>query len=417
MLQIGDSVILKARYTHTIFEDDSNFRIINVFAPYEENRFPFASSNSKVEVIAKGTFAAPDYRYQELEIAGEWKYDIKHKQYELGVHYIIPALPTTEKGVKLFCITIPGIGKKIAERISSVLKKGFVLPSGEEPDVDWFVASIKGMTEKKSINLCAAIRRVNVSAELTKILKNCVSGKTVQAIAVRYGSNAINIVYQEPYRMFLEKTVTFFDADEIASAVGKSRVAPERIQAGIIAQMRKEKESRNTIIVEKDKLLKGAIHLLNVAESFISTKLDEMYASHELVSAGKYCYTRKDFETEKTLAVKISELVKAGRQISPSDNSAYLAKFEEWKKANLKLALADKQEDAVKAVANNYLSVLTGGPGTGKTTVLKAIMETYRKTFPQSPVTLMAPASLASKRMSDDSQNPRSCPVRMRNRF
>lgn len=398
MLQIGDTTTLCVFYSHTVFEDE-NFRILSVFANYEENLFPFPSNDKKVEFIVKGLLPAPDYQYQELELTGEWRYDQVYKKHTLSVEYVIPTLPTTEKGVFRFCKSLPGIGEKVAKRISSTFKHGFILPSGKEPDVDWFVASIKGMTPSKASNLHAAIRRVNASAELTKILKGCVSGQVVRNIAAKYGTYAVDTVTKTPYKLFLDRVVSFKNADTIAMAVGRIPTDKDRLWAGIIDQVRQRKDRLNSIIVEKEIVLQNSIQELNVPEDLIKDELDKMMADKVLISAAKYCYLRDDFETERTLATKIAQYIHEAKNIAPSDAANYLKNFEEWKKEN-SICLAERQEMAVKAVANNLISVLTGGPGTGKTTVLKAIMETYRKSFPNRPITLMAPAGLAAKRMA-----------------
>lgn len=398
MLQVGDTVTLGVFYTHTIFEDE-NFRILNVFAPYEESKFPFQSNDNKVEFIVKGLFSAPDYQYQEIEMTGEWRYDQKYKKYALAVEYVIPTLPTTEKGVFRFCKSIHGIGEKIAKRISSVLQNGFVLPSGKEPDADWFVASIKGMTPSKASSLYSAIRRVNASAELTKILKGCVSGQVVQNIAAKYGTEAIDVVVKTPYKLFFDHAVSFKNADAIALTVGKELTDKERIHAGIIDQVRQRKERLNSIIAEKEIVLHNTLQSLGIPEALIAEEFEAMIG-HSLVSAAQYCYLRADYEVERDLARKIADYIEGAQKIPPSDTANYLKKFEEWKKEN-SICLAERQEEAVKAVANNLLTVLTGGPGTGKTTVLKAVMETYKKAFPNRPTTLMAPAGLAAKRMSE----------------
>lgn len=397
MLQVGDTATLCVFYSHTVFEDE-NFRILSVFATYEENLFPFPSNDKKVEFIVKGLMSAPDYQYQELELTGEWRYDQSYKQYTLSVEYVIPTLPTTEKGVFRFCKSIHGIGDKVAKRISSILKNGFLLPTGKEPDVDWFIASIKGMTPGKASNLHSAIRRVNASAELTKILKGCVNGQVVRNIAARYGTYAVDTVAKTPYKLFLDRVVSFKNADAIAMIVGKDLTDKERIRAGIIDQVRQRKDRLNSIIVEKELVLQNALQVLNVPEDLIKDEFNNMMGN-VLVSAAKYCYLREDFETERGLARKIAEYITGAQKIAPSDISNYLKNFEEWKKQNA-ICLADRQELAVKAVASNLISVLTGGPGTGKTTVLKAIMETYHKSFPNCPITLMAPAGLAAKRMA-----------------
>lgn len=400
LLQAGDAVTIKVVYNKTVYEDD-NFRILSTVAVYDESLFPYPSNDKRVEVLVKGLFPSPDYAQQELEIVGEWRYDQKHRKYAIAVEYAIPLLPTTETGVYRFSKAIPGIGETTAKRIAAKFKNGFLQPDGKCPDVDRLMSAVKGLRECKASALYMSIRRVNISGELTRVLKNCVPGQTVRNVANRYGTTALEVVTSDPYRLFMDRVVQFQTADEIATNMGFSPTSSKRIRAGIIGQVRQRKERRASIIAEKEIVLNGALQLLNLPEQIITDEFNAMLKERVLVSAGKYCYTWEDFETERGLALKVTEYVKGSAKIPESDAKNYLDKFQEWKSQNAGIQLAERQEQAVKVVAENYLSVLTGGPGTGKTTVLKAIMETYRQAFPNKPITLMAPTGLASKRMSE----------------
>ena len=400
LLQAGDAVTLHVVFNRTVYEDE-NFRILSTVATYDETKFPYPSNDKRVEVLIKGLFPAPDYPHQEIEVVGEWRYDQKHRKYAVAVEYAIPQLPTTENGVYRFSRAIPGIGETTARRIASKYKKGFLLPNGECPDVDRLMATVKGLRECKASSLYTAIRKLNSTGELTRVLKNCVPGQTIRNIAARYGTTSVEVVTNDPYRLYLDRVVQFQTADEIATQMGYSPTEPKRIRACIISQIRQRKERRAAIIAEKELVLNGSIQMLNLPEQLISDEFNAMFKERQLVSAGKYCYTWEDFETEKGLAQKIAEYKKEAKNIPESSIKTFMVKFEKWKRDNPKIQLAERQEQAVQAVAGNHLSVLTGGPGTGKTTVLKAIMETYRQAFPNKPITLMAPTGLASKRMAE----------------
>lgn len=400
LLQAGDMVTLTVVYAKTVFEDE-NFRILNTVAAYDENKFPYPSNDKRVEVMVKGLFPQPDYPQQTLEVTGEWRYDQRHKQYTIAVEYAIPLLPTTETGVYRFTKAIPGLGEVTAKRIAQKFKHGFVLPNGSCPDADWLMAAVKGLRESKANALYQQLRRINTTGELTRLLKNCVSGQTIRNIANRYGTTALDIVNTNPYRLFVDRVVQFSSADEIAMATGIAVDDSRRIRAGILSQIRARKERRAAIIAEKDFVIGNSIQLLHLPEEIIVNEFNAMMQERVLVSAGKYCYTKDDFDTERNLALKVTEYVRAAKNIPTSDAKLFADKFEEWKNENPNIQLAERQQIAVQVVANNYLSVLTGGPGTGKTTVLKAIIETYRRANPDKNITLMAPTGLAAKRMAE----------------
>ena len=393
--QVGEEVSIVGSYKHMLYEAD-NFYIISVDAPYDSSRFPMESNGERVEFVAKGRFSAPDYVGQTLELVGEWRFDQKYKAYTLSVQYTIPSLPKTSEGTISFLKSVRGIGNKIAARICDEFKGNL---HNVTLDEDLLTASIKGVTRAKAAALCGAIRRINSVAELTKLLRDMVPGDTIRRISVKYGSKALDMATGSPYKMVDDRAIPFKEADAVALALGWGKDDETRLRAGIISSMRGIKARTSSIIVDKQKLLAMAIQVLGVTEDVITQTLEQLYKERLLVSAASYCYLVGDYLTEKALSKKIVDFSTA--LVPPSEVTRYLNKFEEWKTEHPQMVLADKQSEGVKAVAEHQLSIITGGPGTGKTATLKAIMETYRKAYPKSNITLMAPTGLASKRMSE----------------
>lgn len=394
VIQLGENTSIVGTYYKSLYDADG-FHIIDMQAPYTEGKFPTAHTTKEVTFTAKGKFAAPDYKGQTLEVVGEWRYDNKYKSYVFVVDYTIPSLPKTENDSIKFIKSIRGLGDKMARRICAVFHEDME-KAAEDPDV--LVASIKGMKASKAEAFCDAVKRVNISAEMTRMLKDMVSSTTIRNIAVKYGTEAMQIMTENPYKMVTERCISFKEADTIAAALGGKKDAPQRLTTGILSTIRGIKLRNASIIAEKDVVSRYAIGLLNVDESLIKETTEKLQASHEIVSAGKYWYLLEDYKTEKGLSDVIVQYAKA--VVAPKDAMTYLDKFTEWEKRHPDMKLAENQEKAVKAVAKSHLSVVTGGPGTGKTSTLKAIMETYCMAFPKSHITLMAPTGLASKRMS-----------------
>lgn len=394
VIQLGENTSIVGTYYKSLYDAD-DFHIIDMQAPYTEGKFPTAHTTKEVTFTAKGKFAAPDYKGQTLEVVGEWRYDNKYKSYVFVVDYTIPSLPKTENDSIKFIKSVRGLGDKMARRICAVFHEDME-KAAEDPDV--LVASIKGMKASKAEAFCDAVKRVNISAEMTRMLKDMVSSTTIRNIAVKYGTEAMQIMTENPYKMVTERCISFKEADTIAAALGWKKDAPQRLTTGILSTIRGIKLRNASIIAEKDVVSRYAIGLLNVDESLIKKTTEKLQASHEIVSAGKYWYLLEDYKTEKGLSDVIVQYAKD--VVAPKDAMTYLDKFTEWEKRHSEVKLAENQEKAVKAVAKSHLSVVTGGPGTGKTSTLKAIMETYCMAFPKSHITLMAPTGLASKRMS-----------------
>ena len=394
VIQLGENTNIVGTYNKSLYDADG-FHIIDVQAPYIVGKFPVTYSTKNVTFTAKGKFAAPDYKGQTLELVGEWRYDNKYKAYVFVVDYTIPSLPKTEDDAIKFIRSIHGLGEKLAKRICSVFHADME-KAAEDKDI--LLSSVKGMKNYTAEAFCDAVKRVNVSAEMTRLLKDMVASSTIRSIAVKYGTDAMSIMSDNPYRMVTERCISFKEADTIAMALGWKMDAPERITTGVLSTIRSLKLRNAAIIVDKAMVTRYAVGLLNVNESLINEITEKLRLSRKIVSAGSYWYLAEDYKTERDLSEVIIQYAKD--KVSPVDQRAYLDKFAEWEKNHPDMKLAENQEKAVKAVAATHLSVVTGGPGTGKTSTLKAIMETYHKAFPKSHITLMAPTGLASKRMS-----------------
>lgn len=399
-IQVGEEVSIIGNFVRNLYDADG-FRIIHVLAPYTPEKFPSACKDSFVEFTAKGKFAAPDYQGQTMEFVGEWRYDNKYKSFALVVAYTIPSLPKTEDDSLKFMKSIKGIGERLSKRVCKAFR-GDLEKAAEDPDV--LVGTVKGMRKSSAEALCDAVKRVNICAEMTKLLKDKVSSDAIRAVAVKYGSDAMDVIRENPYKMVMEHCVSFKDADAIAVSLGWSFDSPQRLTVGVLSSLRALKARNAAIIVDKNMLTKTALRLLNVDESLIAQTAANLQQSHDIVSAGNYWYLREDYCTEKQLADIIVEY--SQKTIAPKDSQKYLDCFSLWEKKHPDMKLAENQAEAVKAVADNHLSVVTGGPGTGKTSTMKAIMETYQMAFPKSKITLMAPTGLASKRMSESCGMP-----------
>lgn len=396
MVQLGEEVRICSVFKKMLYESD-NFHIMKVSAKYAPDLFPFSEKDMPDEFTVKGSFSAPNYEGQEIELGGDWRFDAKYKEHIFNAQYVVAVLPTTEQGTLKFLQSIEGIGKKMSARICSVLNgdiRNLVL------DEDWLLANIKGMNRSRADKVCNAIRRANATAELTKALRGAVTGEIIQKVVVKYGSNALDVINSTPYRMVYDHTLPFKDADTIALSLGVcQKDSSERVQCGILSALRAIEGRHASIIALKEDVQRAALTLLGVDQTIYDVEVKKMYENRTLVSAARYCYRFADFVAEKTLASYIVNFTRS--KIPPSESQKFLKEFEKWEAKHPEVKLADQQEEAVKAVASHHLSVLTGGPGTGKTTVLKAILDAYRATYPDANVTLLAPTGLAAKRMSE----------------
>ena len=397
LAQVGEQVEILASHNKTIYESDG-YQIVMMKAKYQEGLFPQppTEGHRRELFFVKGKFITPSYKEQSFRLTGMWVYDKAHNKYQFSVKYAIPVVPTTEKETLAFLLSVKGVGKVSAERLCDYFHGSL---EGQKVDVIELSANVKGIKQSAAKSVKQEVQNINASFELSNLLKSAVSGEVIREIVVQYGTKAMEKVCNEPYEMAIAKVVPFQDADAIALHLGGNKNDEERIRACVITAMRFIKTRTSAIIIDKRTMLAQVMKRLVITQDEVVSVIKKMIDSGEIVSDRKYCYMAEDFTAETELALNIIDDVKT--RFSEKESGKYLRKFEEWKCEHAEIKLAERQEEAVKAVADSRLSIVTGGPGTGKTTVLKAIMQTYRKAFPDSEVTLMAPTGLAAKRMTE----------------
>lgn len=403
---LGHTVSLVAEYRKTRYESE-RFQIVTMKSQRDPSTIPDEVRPGEIypEFCVKGYFSRPDFQGQTFELTGEWRYDKVRKEYAFSADFVIPALPTTEEGCEQFIRkNVRGVGKKTAHKIISVYGSDLIAATSD-PEV--LAGRIKGLSLSKAMELSRMVEAMSSVAQITRLLKNLVDGETIRKIALAYGDEAVKMVKESPYLMAM--TIGFSNSDRVGKAMGWKCDADERIAAALECAFYSLRAQTSSIILNKLMLFNATSKTLNIGTSgptVSNQRIEEVFKqlceSHKFYATpGKktFVYLFEDYQMEVLLA---KEIVKYNSsKCSPENRSKYLRCYGNWVKNHPNIKLAPEQSLAVQTVADHKISVVTGGPGTGKTTVLQAVMETYKKAFPKSPITLMAPTGLASKRMSD----------------
>lgn len=403
MVQLGEKVSFIATYKSDLFRKD-DWRICAFEAKYDPEYFPGTLDEKAVgkerRIIVKGKFTT-SYIGEILELTGEWSYNKKGQEYQFSVQLAIPNVPTDIEEAKRFVrYSVKGIGPKLAQQIIDWCG-GDLSKVSEQPMV--VAASIKGLSERKAKLLANKIDEASATSALTRLLKKVVEPVMIRKLVNEYGRDVYEQVTKNPYEV--ASIIGFENADRIALALDFKPQKPERIDAAALFALNQLKAKNNSIIVSKplhratmQKLLDMNVPHGSVKEEMMDESIHRLKQNKKIAGANGYFYLREDWEMERNLAERIYTL----GQSQPTEEEAarFCAAFDLWREQHPDIKLHANQTSAVYAAANLF-SVVTGGPGTGKTTVLKAIMETYAILFPDSPITLMAPTGLAAKRMTE----------------
>lgn len=402
MPQLGEEIVISATYKKDKLVKDE-WRIAYFSAIVTPETFPEKIVQEKmgqrITFPVKGRFE-PVYEGEFLDVTGEWEYSKKTKEFIFSAKLAIPNVPTDAEDVKMFLVkAVDGIGPKLGAAIfdwcKGDLQKVAVSPIEA-------AASIKRLSDRKAKLLAFKISEASASASLSRLLKSVVDVRIIRILVSAYGREAYETVTKAPYDSV--PLIGFAAADDIALAQGGSPVAPERIRGAALAAMELLKARKHAILVKKTEHDEKIRWLLNqkhptiLPDSLLDSVMRDLVDEKVIKPTKSYRYLYEDWKMEKELSQRIYNL--GQNKASDEEAARFCAAFETWQEKNPEVHLHINQEKAVYGAANLF-SVVTGGPGTGKTTVLKAIMDTYTILFPESPITLMAPTGLAAKRMTE----------------
>lgn len=385
-------------------------------APLEESwPKPFLDEyqmGTTVSFTMTGEMQSPEYDSQKFEATGKWHFDKKKNQYTFAAEFISAFFPKEREDCIEF---IRHCGARISSRVANLIIDKFGCDLNYIAQCpDEVAASIKGISFKSACKLSNKVDLMAVTSNLITLLKPLgVDFSDITKIAREYGPEAADIISTNPYQMW--HLVGFYTCDKIALAKGFEVDNSARLSCAVMYEYNILKNKAGAIMVYRPNLEAATLNLLNsnyengaVSPDVITMHIDKMLSNHSCVhntislpdgTKKEFFYSKDDFVSERDLARNICRI--SSIEISQNDKSAqdFLAFLEDWKEQGV--TLSGRQKEAVANVAQNTISVITGGPGTGKTTCLKAIVDCYHQAYPDSPIVLMAPTGLAAKRMSD----------------
>jgi exodeoxyribonuclease V alpha subunit len=356
-------------------------------------------------VTVVGNFMAPQPG-EILTMTGVWSLHPRFgEQFKVDQYYT--KMPATVSGIKKYLGSglIKGIGPVMADRI--VKKFGQNTLDIIEQDIKK-LASVEGIGRKRIQMIQTAWEDQKEIRDLMLFLQsNDVSAGYAPRIFREYGNLAIPIVRENPFRLAMDIFgIGFVTADRIAEKMGFDKNSPLRSQAGIIYVLHQLSEDGH-VCCPIGPLLEKCGETLAVDKEVITGALDSLAQSGAVIidegpvdpepDSVKAVYLANFFVSENGIARRLAALVQAPSGFSPVN----VDKAVKWVEPRLDIALAPRQIEALKFSLENRVMVLTGGPGTGKTTLIKAMLHIFERMGQR--VMLAAPTGRAAKRMSEAS--------------
>ncbi|HPH66544.1 MAG TPA: ATP-dependent RecD-like DNA helicase [Kofleriaceae bacterium] len=334
-----------------------------------------------------------------LRLRGQWVEDKKFgKQFRVVTYQLNE--PNTLVGIERFLGSglINGIGPEIARRMVEHFGMDTLEVIGRTPARLTEVTGIGASRATKIAEAFAAQR--HVQDVMVFLRGHGVSAGFAARIVKRYGNEAINVVRENPYRLARDVWgIGFRTADGIAEKLGIARDAPARLEAGLLFALDTASEDGHVHLPD-DKLMELAAELLRIDMGKLAPSVTTLAASgliiiENLPPRGRCVSLPRLHSAETEAAARLREIINTPARSLALDIDAAIVDYE----VSSTITLATQQKRAVAAALLDKCAVITGGPGVGKTTIVRGIVHLARLT--RRRIMLAAPTGRAAKRMSE----------------
>lgn len=376
------------RIARIIFTNRDNGYTVAHFVPDE--------SEQKITVV--GTM--PTITEGDLvEVHGNWVQDARFGA-QVKVDYVQPVLPTSLKGVERYLASgvIPGIGKVTARKLAAHFGTDLLHVLDEEPGR---LRDVPGIGKKKAGAIADGWQeRVTARRLLVNLYGLGVGPALATKLIGRYDDRAVQVIKENPYRMARElKGVGFITADRLAHAAGVEKDSPYRIEAGI-EHFLDQQTSEGHCFYPKGALVTEVAEFLDVDIIQVEPVLKHLLEMGLLREESRWgdgddIYLPVMYNAESSSARALSSL------LTWKDNYGQ-SQLQDALETGVRSSAVDltmEQVEAIWSALSNRGVIITGGPGTGKTTVIKALINAFR--YLNLEVSLCAPTGRAAKRMTE----------------
>ncbi len=382
-------IALEGTVEHTVYRNEENgYSVVEI-------------SDEKGSVIIVGNLPALS-NGDLIHVEGEF---VQHATYgeQLKVERFHFATPQTVRSIERYLASgvIKGIGPMLAARIVKKFQEDSLRILEEEPRT---LAKVPGISVKGAEKMSAiALEKRELRSALIYMDELGIPLSLATRIYERYGNTLYDILKTNPYRLIDDIThVGFRIADSIARSTGLAADSEFRIRSGLYYAMRQALEGGH-VFLPLAVLLEYAVKLLEVPEEAILREIDLFHLDKRFevksVADVPVVYLASYYYMENAAAAMLTAL----NQTFPLDEAAVTADLEYLFRRH-QLQLEPEQQEAIKTAVLQGLTVITGGPGTGKTTIISAMLDYFESK--ELSVALAAPTGRAAKRMTETTGRP-----------
>ena len=343
---------------------------------------------------------------ETMEIRGSWK---THSKF--GRQFVVDSFefrePQTEQAIESYLAagTVSGVGPATAKAIVQAFGEQTIEVLDREPHR---LTEIPGIGSKRAETIASGWRQQRGTRRVLIYLHGFGLGGAVAGRIYReYGESAVDEIERNPYKLVeTVRGVGFLTADRIAEKLGIEPDSPIRLRSGIMHAMI-EAEDRGHTCLPHDRILGSAVRFLGVEQYLIEPILDDLVGEGAIITQEqgerKFYYSPRCFRAETIVCEAIR--IMGAQAVSDELVNITAERIREFERAR-GVSLSSDQMQAVAQSVKSRMTIITGGPGTGKTTVIASIVELMKSAGMK--VILAAPTGRAGKRMSEATGHPAS---------
>lgn len=368
-----------------IYQNEINSYLVGVFETEEE----------EITVVGYLPFVN---KGDTLRLIGKY---VEHKDYgeQFKIETFEKIMPQTLGALEKYLANgnVKGVGPATATKIINKFGEETIHVLKYEPQK---LAQIKGITKEKAIEISESFIEMWEVWQIVGFLERFgIGAEGAKKVYNLLGVNAIEEIESNPYILIdISRGIDFKQIDEIAAQIGIEKENQKRIKSGIKYALIKITYNGHCCTL-KENLIEYVRQLLGVSREIIEEGIINLKINSEIViekrDEEEWIYLYNFYETEEKIAERIIRLNKSKNIKKINHIEKELRIIEE----KTDILLSEKQKDAIKAINDNNVTIITGGPGTGKTTIIKSIMEIYKQK--RYKIVLCAPTGRAAKRMSE----------------
>jgi len=342
---------------------------------------------------------------ESLRLEGSWEEDRKFgRQFRVESYRTVS--PATAEGIRKYLGSglIPGIGKVMAKRLVERFGLETLEVIESQPER---LAEVPGIGPKRRAEIQRAwVEQREIKEVMVFLQSHGVSTSHAIRIYKTYGTGALGVVRNDPYRLATDVWgIGFKSADAVAASLGHPPESPQRARAGLLHVLEQAAERAGHVYLPRERLFEDAAALLGVGEELLAPALERLAAERQAVvepaagepgpSADDAVYLARLHAAEEGLAVALAALLRAEAR----GPAIQVERALEWFEGRERIGLAAEQREAIRRGLTSRVLVITGGPGTGKTTLVRGIVRILRAK--KQRVLLAAPTGRAAKRLSE----------------